>query len=1487
MGWKVKGSTFVEFCVAWLLLLGIIGAVAGGAQSSPATTTVTDTVYRADGTAAGGTVLVAWPAFSTAGGASIPAGTTSITIGSGGAFSVNLVPNAGSTPMGSYYTVVYHLDDGTVTREYWVVPASPSTVTVATIRSSVLPASVAMQTVSKAYVDSAIAAAVTGTPLDASPYVQKTGDTMTGPLVLPADPTSAQQAADKHYVDTQVAGVTAGLGQKVSLNPTTTQVVTQPVGTTLAVTNLNGVEDASLFVSGGGNNGIANAMATSDCAGGCTVNVEPTYASNEGPVPTNWPVLTHLQDLRFGGRFDTYRDPMNLVDGGFNAAQSIDLVSTRSAAATQAIVAGGGLTAIGLQVKQSALTGGNNTYPAHVQGTVPYFKSNYSAAQFGGINNTPGQHILLGENQTCYGVGDCLLGAQFITSSGGFRDDFDEGTHPYDIQIAEDTAVLEGTCQTGCTTGSTLVKLAITANPGTEGEGRYLIDLNPAGIIATGTIASGGTAFSGRQPAVTFQGTSFPVSTFLETAATVTSQANVMQPGTVTVPIVTSGVPAGFQTSTAALPTSSGVACVTDVAAVDGRALNYEMAAYTVIDASHVSLTLNRPHGNGATLAFGGLCGYGLEQTEDTTLGIRQVFPVVGSTSATSLLYAAGATAVIGVTHGTGAYLNLSASIASISRTGNVVSVTTAGNLAANVNGLTLAVTGVADASYNGSFVVTTTGSNSLTYAQTGANSSSAGGTVAFLNGGFALYPMAEVIGVYDAAAKAIDGQMTLAANTVAWAVNDPVEEPHYFQQRVAADTQFITQYSARVPGTTQAAGIQYQGNNGPGLQGWVINNTTSPGTYLGGGGTRSAPDFAFQAAGVWNETMDLGAGVTAAIAVHCNLHGCGRWDSAYSLFQLDSAVGQDTIQYAPASSGLTFHLNGTQYGFTPQGFTAGTITVGTLNATTVNGGAIQAVAFSGNAKDVSGIGGIPQRANLLAEYLLNEGSGTIAHDTSGLGNNGTISGATWESTADLTFTTLGQYIQMPVAVNQANTFQFAIYAPPFGNGVAPQPPGYGGAGGFGANASLLCGTDSVHSCLVSASLLSGPHSERFYALNSSHTEALEALTAGWHIVTLVNGQSGQLDHIYFDGAEVNGYVAQGSGMLSHPTTGNYQIGGSSAYFGTWWLGKVAAAWAWSSSLSGTDVQAAATAATAFVRGKGGFVNYRPAPHDAGLIIGGLDSRTQGTNGVSSAANVWLANLSLTDSTYTTLNLGFAGSLAYDDAANFDMVYGPAIGTGSGPSILILWGGVNDYPHGFSSRQIANSLKKMTQKAKALGARVIVATETSSYGGGDAYKDGLNPILRAEAFTWGADNIADLATISQLGADGAYANTTYFADGVHPNNTGELYLDTVFSNAVNELIGSNETTNRHQTAAASYQELAGDRFLDLTGTSAQTLTLPSCVGYSLPRQVVNVGTAAATVGPVSGQTLTGSTTIAVGARATFSPIPGSLAASGCTWERTQ
>jgi hypothetical protein len=177
-----------------------------------ATTQIVDTIYHADGTTATGTVLIAWPAFATINGDQVPSGNTNAVITQGGALTVSLIANSGSIPIGSYYTVTYHLDDNSVTRQYWVVPQSATPVKVAAVQSTVLPTSVAIQMATKTYVDTAIAVATTGHPLDSTPLVLKAGDTMTGPLILPADPVSSLQASTKHYVDSAIAASAATSG---------------------------------------------------------------------------------------------------------------------------------------------------------------------------------------------------------------------------------------------------------------------------------------------------------------------------------------------------------------------------------------------------------------------------------------------------------------------------------------------------------------------------------------------------------------------------------------------------------------------------------------------------------------------------------------------------------------------------------------------------------------------------------------------------------------------------------------------------------------------------------------------------------------------------------------------------------------------------------------------------------------------------------------------------------------------------------------------------------------------------------------------------------------------------------------------------------------------------------------------------------------------------------------------------------------------------
>ena len=178
-------------------LLAMASWLAAGQAIS--TTTIQDTVYRADGTPASGTLIVSWPAFTTSANAAVAAGSMTIAIGANGSVQLSLTPNAGALPGGSYYTAVYHLDDGTVNKEYWTVPVATST-TIGEIRSQLVPATVAIQAVSKQYVDTAISS-ITGS------YLSTTGGTMSGSLLLSGDPTSPQQAADKHYVDDSVGSL--------------------------------------------------------------------------------------------------------------------------------------------------------------------------------------------------------------------------------------------------------------------------------------------------------------------------------------------------------------------------------------------------------------------------------------------------------------------------------------------------------------------------------------------------------------------------------------------------------------------------------------------------------------------------------------------------------------------------------------------------------------------------------------------------------------------------------------------------------------------------------------------------------------------------------------------------------------------------------------------------------------------------------------------------------------------------------------------------------------------------------------------------------------------------------------------------------------------------------------------------------------------------------------------------------------------------------
>jgi hypothetical protein len=98
-------------------------------------TQITDTVYYAGGQKAQGTLLISWPAFTTAMQNAVAAGSMTVQLGADGLFSAGLAPTTGSTPAGVYYSVVYQLNDGSNKQEFWAVPATDNT-TISAVRET-------------------------------------------------------------------------------------------------------------------------------------------------------------------------------------------------------------------------------------------------------------------------------------------------------------------------------------------------------------------------------------------------------------------------------------------------------------------------------------------------------------------------------------------------------------------------------------------------------------------------------------------------------------------------------------------------------------------------------------------------------------------------------------------------------------------------------------------------------------------------------------------------------------------------------------------------------------------------------------------------------------------------------------------------------------------------------------------------------------------------------------------------------------------------------------------------------------------------------------------------------------------------------------------------------------------------------------------------------------------------------------------------------
>ncbi len=344
----------------------------------PQLTTISDTVYRADGTPAQGTLLISWPEFTTAANQAVAAGSNAVILGTGGSLYVQLAPNAGATPANTVYTVVYQLDDGTVKTQYWSVPTnSPDTIAevVTTLGAGLNTTQFASQqyvntqllpkandnavvhlsgtetvtgtkqfTVSpsfptpqnstdaanKQYVDTAVENSGSGN------YVSIAGATMTGPLVLPGAPTSTNQAANKGYID-------GSLADKADL--------------------VSGIVPTAELAAGVANNGVC--LHGDSTWGGCGTSSN-AVAIQSTPVATTPP--TNNQVLTYVGSTGQYAPmPGGGLSAGMQAVKyATDFAWTQSPSAN--LVAPGAVT-ISLSACPAGVTATEPQYYVYIAGT--------------------------------------------------------------------------------------------------------------------------------------------------------------------------------------------------------------------------------------------------------------------------------------------------------------------------------------------------------------------------------------------------------------------------------------------------------------------------------------------------------------------------------------------------------------------------------------------------------------------------------------------------------------------------------------------------------------------------------------------------------------------------------------------------------------------------------------------------------------------------------------------------------------------------------------------------------------------------------------------------------------------------------------------------------------------------------------------------------------------------------------------------------------
>jgi hypothetical protein len=300
----------------------------------------------------------------------------------------------------------------------------------------------------------------------------------------------------------------------------------------------------------------------------------------------------------------------------------------------------------------------------------------------------------------------------------------------------------------------------------------------------------------------------------------------------------------------------------------------------------------------------------------------------------------------------------------------------------------------------------------------------------------------------------------------------------------------------------------------------------------------------------------------------------------------------------------------------------------------------------------------------------------------------------------------------------------------------------------------------------------------------------------------------------------------------------------------------------------------------------GSYVNNNPSTVAALICLGTSIEAGTGSN-IAACTN---ANTGLSASAYTPFNLGVPSSyLTAMVGANLQMAKFADVPTA--PRKIIFHGNAvtNDMALGLITPAAAYTMlqRAIVLDRKVMNPSYIIVGTQFSRNTQDANRDTWNASVRGGSADSGY-RVCDIAANPLLGADGAYANTTYFGDGIHPTAAGQAIYGGIIGRCITYFDGSTQS-NPTVSTSNTYVMTVADAYLIHTPSAAGTPTLPECIGltgYSF--NIFNAsGSFSDTFSTTASETITGSNVVGPNTQAKFTVQFSGPTTAGCYWLRTQ